>query len=364
MNRSVPIEPTRRVYHRPLGLALLTAVVSAALVSCAPTGDAPEIALLLPDKKTARYETFDRPLFEQRVAEHGEYGVLYANADQDAAKQQQQAESALASGVKVLVLDPVDAKAAVTIVNAARAQDVPVISYDRLVDGGGLAYYVSFDNVRVGELQAEALSQALEAQGDVDGGVLMVNGSPTDSNAALFREGALRVLADRGVPVLAEYATPDWSPDKAQDWVAGQISQYGDRIAAVYAANDGTASGAIAALRAADVTPLPIVTGQDAELTAIQRILMGDQYMTVYKALRPQARRAADVAVDLLEGRPVVGDTQVEGTPATLLAPVAVTVDDIMSTIVADGFWTVADICTREYAAACEAAGIREDETP
>jgi len=342
----------------------LAALAAAPLTSCAPVGGTPEIALLLPDKKTARYETFDRPVFEERVAERGDYDVLYANADQDAAKQQQQAESALAAGVKVLVLDPVDAKAAATIVSAAAAQGVPVVAYDRLVEGGGLAYYISFDNVRVGELQAEALGDALAADGSEDGGILMVNGSPTDSNAALFREGARRVLDERGVTVLAEYSTPDWSPDKAQDWVAGQISQYGDRIAAVYAANDGTASGAIAALRAADVDPLPIVTGQDAELTAIQRILTGDQYMTVYKALRPQARRAADVAVDLVEGRAVTGELEVDGTPATLLVPVAVRRDDILTTIVADGFWTVEDICTPAYAAACAAAGIREDDTP
>ena len=350
----------------PLSAAasVLAALLAIAAAGCAPVGGAPEIALLLPDKKTARYETFDRPIFEERVAARGDYDVLYANADQDAAKQQQQAESALAAGVKVLVLDPVDAKAAATIVGAATAQGVPVVAYDRLVDGGGLAYYISFDNVRVGELQAEALAQALAADGAPDGGVLMVNGSPTDSNAALFREGARRVLAERGVTVLAEYSTPDWSPDKAQDWVAGQISQYGERIAAVYAANDGTASGAIAALRAADVQPLPIVTGQDAELTAIQRILTGDQYMTVYKALRPQAERAADVAVDLVEGREVTGELEVDGTPATLLVPVAVTVDDIVSTVIADGFWTVEDICTPAYAAACTAAGIREDETP
>lgn len=349
------------MHRRTLVPALTLLLLVSMLTACVPGADGPSIALLLPDKKTARYETFDRPVFEERVAERGDYGVLYANADQDAAKQQQQAESALAAGVRVLVLDPVDAKAAITIVNAASAQGVPVVAYDRLIADGDLAYYVSFDNVRVGELQATALLAALEQRGDPEGGVLMVNGSPTDSNAARFREGALRVLEQSGVRILAEYSTPDWSPDKAQDWVAGQISQFGDRIAAVYAANDGTASGAIAALRAADVSPLPIVTGQDAELSALQRIVSGDQYMTVYKALRPQAQRAADVAIDLLEGREVTGELMVEGTPATLLTPVAVTVSDILDTVVADGFWTVEDICTPEYAAACEAAGIRED---
>ncbi|GAA2006870.1 substrate-binding domain-containing protein [Microbacterium ulmi] len=346
--------------RRLIALAVTVCLAAGALAGCAQRGSSgfAPIALLLPDKKTARYETFDRPVFEARVKELGDYDVLYANADQDAAKQQQQAESALAAGAGVLVLDPVDAKAAVTIVNSANAQGVPVIAYDRLVAGGELAFYVSFDNVHVGELQAQALVDALESRGRPAGGILMVNGSPTDSNAALFREGAERVIDGSGLRVLASYDTPDWSPDKAQEWVAGQIAQFGDAIEGVYAANDGTASGAVAALRAADASPFPIVTGQDAELTAIQRIVAGDQYMTVYKALKPQARLAAEIAVDLLHGRGVTGDLEVDGTPAVLLTPVAVTIDRIMDTVVADGFWTVADICTPDYAAACDAAGI------
>ncbi|MEZ3159530.1 substrate-binding domain-containing protein [Microbacterium sp. BWT-B31] len=346
--------------RRPFAIAIVAALLLGVLTACVPGSgsSAGSIGLLLPDKKTARYETFDRPVFEQRVAELGDYDVLYANADQDAAKQQQQAESMLTAGVDVLVLDPVDAKAAVTIVNAANAESVPVIAYDRLIAGGELAYYVSFDNRRVGQLQATALVDALEERGTPDGGILMVNGSPTDSNAAHFHEGAMSVIAHSGLRVLAQYETPDWSPDKAQAWVAGQISQFGDDIAGVYAANDGTASGAVAALRAANVSPFPIVTGQDAELTALQRIVSGDQYMTVYKALKPQATRAAEVAVDLLNGRTVTGELDVDGTPATLLDPVAVTVDDILDTVVADGFWSISDICTPEYEAACRAAGI------
>jgi len=339
-------------------LALFVALGALPGCSAASTSEFGPIALLLPDKKTARYDTFDRPVFEQRVHELGDYDVLYANADQDAAKQQQQAESALAAGAGVLVLDPVDARAAVTIVTAANAQGVPVISYDRLIAGGDIAYYISFDNERVGELQATALVDALRARGDTDPGILMVNGSPTDSNADLFRDGARRILSASDVQILAEFDTPDWSPDKAQSWVAGQISQFGSRIAGVYAANDGTASGAVAALRAADVRPFPIVTGQDAELTALQRIVSGDQYMTVYKALKRQAARAAEVAVDLLHGRAVTAETDVDGTPATLLDPVAVTIDTMLDTVVADGFWTIEDICTPEYADACIAQGL------
>ena len=342
-------------------LALAGVLFAASLAACAPTsatGEDGTIALLLPDVKTARYETFDRPFFEERVAELGDFKVLYSNADQDAAKQQQQAESALAAGAQVLVLDAVDTKAAASIVADATSQGVPVVSYDRLIAGGGLAYYVSFDNEKVGELQATGLVEGLEARGTSERGILMVNGSPTDSNSVSFRAGAEAVIDASGLDVLAAYDTPDWSPDKAQEWVSGQIAQFGDRIAGVYAANDGTAGGAVSALKAAVVDPFPIVTGQDAELAALQRLVTGDQYMTVYKAIQPQAELAAEVAVALLRGEEVTAPLEIEGTPATLLDPVAVTVDNILETVVADGFWTVDDICTPDYADACVAAGI------
>ncbi|MFB8145266.1 sugar ABC transporter substrate-binding protein [Microbacterium sp. NPDC056003] len=357
----------REVLRKALGraavmTALLLAVTGGA-AGCSdshpgpsPSSGSDSIALLLPDAKTARYETFDRPFFEARVAELGDYDVLYSNADQDAAKQQQQAESALTAGAGVLVLDAVDANAAVSIVRSANAKGVPVISYDRLIAGGDLAYYVSFDNEKVGELQAAEFVDAVEDAGG--GGILMVNGSPTDSNAAQFREGAHRLIDASGLDVLAEYDTPDWSPDKAQAWVAAQIAQYGDEIVGVYAANDGTAGGAVAALKAANVEPFPVVTGQDAELSALQRIITGDQHMTVYKAIKPQAELAAEVAVALLNGEEVTAPMRVDGVPTTLLDPVAVTVDNILETVVADGFWTVADICTPQYVDACEAAGI------
>lgn len=350
----------RRILRTAATAVAAVVLTASALTACTgpATGSEGTIALLLPDAKTARYETFDRPFFEARVAELGDYRVLYANADQDAAKQQQQAESALASGAGVLVLDPVDGRAAVSIVSAANAQGVPVVSYDRLVAGGDLAYYVSFDNEKVGMLQATAFVTALEERGEAGGGILIVNGSPTDGNAILFRQGAHRVIDATGLEVLAEFDTPDWSPDKAQDWVAGQIAQYGDRIVGIYAANDGVASGAVAALRAAGASPMPIVTGQDAELSALQRIVRGDQYMTVYKAIKPQAELAAEVAVKLLHGESVKAPLDIDGTPTTLLDPVAVTADDILDTVVADGFWTVEDICTADYRAACMAVGL------
>jgi D-xylose transport system substrate-binding protein len=345
---------------RRAAATLAAALLAAAGLTGCVTGDsgAVKIALLLPDSKTARYETFDKPYFTDRLNELGDFQVLYSNADQDAEKQQSQAEAALTSGASVLVLDPVDGAAAVSIVAVANAQGVPVIAYDRFISGGDLAFYVSFDNANIGHLQAEALIAKLDEDG-AEGGILMVNGSPTDNNAGGFKSGAHGVIDGSGYDVLAEFDTPDWSPDKAQDWVASQITQYGDDIAAVYAANDGTASGAIAALHAANVEPFPLVTGQDAELAAIQRIVGGDQYMTIYKDIKREAEVAAEMAVRLATGEEVVGDTMIEGTPATLLGAEIVTLETIMKTVVADGVYTVAEICTPEYAAACERAGIR-----
>lgn len=345
----------RRIATATLG----TLLVAASLSGCAQGGDGRvKIAFLLPDSKTARYDALDGPFFEQRLAELGDYSVLYSNANQDAAQQQSQAEAALASGISVMVLDPVDSAASVSIVSAANAQGVPVIAYDRLVAGGSLAFYVSFDGEQIGRLQASALLDTLATTGVTDG-ILMVNGAPTDNNAALFKRGALKEFDASGIKVLAKFDTPDWSPDKAQDWVAGQLTQYNGRISGVYAANDGTAGGAIAALKAANVSPLPPVTGQDAELAAIQRIVSGDQYMTIYKAIRKQASLAAEAVVALLQGQPVRADSVVNGTPTTLLKASVVTIDSIMGTVVADGIYTVAQICTPQYAADCAAAGIR-----
>jgi D-xylose transport system substrate-binding protein len=344
-------------------LAAGTLTACAADEGSTPTEDGAnkKIALLLPESKTTRYEAYDRPIFEAKVAELcPDCEVVYANADQDAAKQQQQAESALTQGVGVMVLDPVDSSAAASIVASAKAQDVPVISYDRLINSPDLAFYLSFDNEKVGELQGQAFVDKLAADGHSDGDVVMINGSPTDNNATLFKKGAHSVIDASDYNVAAEFDTPDWSPDKAQEWMAGQITQFGDSIIGVYAANDGTAGGAIAAMKAGGVDPLPPVTGQDAELPGIQRIVAGDQFMTIYKALRLEAETAAQLAVDLLNGETLKGESaDTDGVPTTLLNPVVVTIDNIMDTVVADEFYSVADICTADYADACAAAGIQ-----
>jgi D-xylose transport system substrate-binding protein len=325
-----------------------------------------KIGLLLPDSVTARYAAADKPDFEAKIKSLcSGCTVLYANADADADKQQQQAESMLTQGVKVLVLDAQDGEAAASIVNEAKAKNVPVISYDRLIDSPDLAYYISFDNEHVGELQGQALVDKLKKDNVPSGsGIIMVNGSPTDNNATQFKAGAHKVIDSSGYKVLAEYSTPDWDPTQAQNWVAGQITQFGSQIKGVYAANDGTAGGAIAALQSAGVNPIPPVTGQDAQLTGIQNILAGTQYMTVYKAIKPEAEKAAELAIDLVNGKKPAADTTVKtqggaSIKSFLLTPVAVTADNIESTVVKDGFLTASQICTAQYKDACDKAGIK-----
>jgi D-xylose transport system substrate-binding protein len=324
---------------------------------------------LLPETKTARYEASDLPDFKAKLSDLGfdvDNDLIYSNANQDASTQQSQAEAAITNGATVLVLDPVDSDAAAAIADLAKSKNIPVISYDRLIKGSdGVTYYISFDNEQVGKLQGQALLDELTKEGITNPQVVFINGSPTDNNATLFKKGAHEVL-DGKVTVAKEYDTPDWSPDKAQDEMTQALTALNNKVDGVLAANDGTAGGAIAAMKGAGMTQLPPVTGQDAEVAGIQRILAGEQFMTVYKAIKPEAEAAAALAYDLVMGQTpdaslVNGKTN-NGTidvPSILLTPVAVTKDNIESTIIADGFHTVAEICTSDFADACTAAGIK-----
>jgi len=324
-----------------------------------------KVAFLLPDTTSARYENQDRPLFQAKLQQIcSDCQVIYSNANQDATSQQSQAEAALTNGANVLVLDAVDGAAAAVIADRAHQQNVPVIAYDRLITGtSNVDYYISFDNQRVGVLQGTALLQALS--GKQNPSIVMINGSPTDNNAKLFKQGAHSVL-DGKVQVAREYDTPDWSPDQAQNEMQQALTAIGNKVDGVYAANDGTGGGAIAAMKSAGVTPWPPVTGQDAELAAIQRILTGDQYMTVYKAIKPEAEDAAILAFDLATNVSIPSsatggqttDNGSKGVASILLTPVSVTKENVKSTVVADGFWTRDQICTADYASACTQAGL------
>jgi D-xylose transport system substrate-binding protein len=358
-------------FRRAAYLAAAAVIAAGSLTACgANDADEPDgsgdggdaggkIALLLPETKTTRYEAFDKPLFEDKVAELcSDCEVLYYNANQSDATQKQQVDTAINQQVDVMVLDPVVTDSAVAMVEDAQAAGIPVIAYDRFIEGAD--YYMSFDNERVGELQAEAL---VEAMGD-KGNILMLNGSPTDPNAGQFKAGAHSVLDASGVKILdgGEYDNPDWSPDNAQKFVSDKLSQYDpSEINGVYAANDGQAGGVVAALTGAGVAAdkLPPITGQDSELAAIQRIVSGEQYMTIFKSYFIEAEKAAEVAVQLANGEDVTGTTDFQGVKSFIFDPVVVTKENVKAEIVDAGLFTAAEICTADYADACKAAGIQ-----
>ena len=316
-----------------------------------------KIAFLMPDTASTRYELSDKPLFEKRLKEICPgCSVLYQNADSDAAKQQQQVDSALAQGVKAIVLDPVDSAAAATMVQKAQSQKVPIIAYDRPIPKAKADYYVSFDNEKLGAMFAKSLVDAVKKQSP-DGGILEVNGSPTDAAAGLIKKGMHTSIDASGLKLLAEYDTPDWAPPKAQDWVAGQITKFKGQIDGVVAANDGTGGGAIAAFKASG-TPVPPVSGNDAELAAAQRIVNGDQYNTISKPIKIVAGAAADVAYAFVQGKPPEGKTTLFDTPSQLFVPVVVTKANLKEELIDSGELDASKVCTKEYAKGCAALGI------
>jgi D-xylose transport system substrate-binding protein len=326
------------------------------------------IALLLPENETPRYETNDKPDFEKSVSEKcPECEVIYFNAGGDAEKQQSQGEAALTKGANVLVLDPMDSKSAAAIAERANSQGVPVVSYDRLIENAEVAAYVSFDNERVGELQAETLAKKLKEDGKASGPIIKINGDPADPNAALFKAGSTKAFEAAGVKIGKEYDTPGWSAENAQREAQQAITALGnDGFWGVYAANDDTGGGAIAALKGAGINPEERpVTGQDSTVAGLQRILAGQQFMTIYKSIPPQAQLAAEFAIALAEGEELPQDKVTEeinngkaDVPSAILEPVAVVKDNIKDTVVKDGFVTASELCTGPYAANCKEVGI------
>src|ERR687892_1146656 len=332
-------------------------------------GGGGQIALLLPETKTTRYEEQDRPNFERRVKELcADCEVIYANANQDPAKQQQQAEAAITQGAKVIVISAVDVASAAAIVTRAKQSDVAVDAYGRPIPDAEIDYYVSIDPFKVGQQQAEVQMDAIEQDGGSDPRVVMINGAPTDSNAKPYKDGARQVLEERGAEIVKSYDTPDWSPDRAQQEMEQSITSLGkDGFDAVYVANDGMAGGAIAALKGAGIDPATrFVTGQDAELAGVQRILSGEQLMTVYQPIIQIAETAAELAVPIAQGEDPPADLAEDevdnGTgqvPSVLLDTIAIQEDNIESTLVKDGFLDVGEICTDAYAKACKEAGLQ-----
>jgi D-xylose transport system substrate-binding protein len=364
-----------RIWFAAAGLAIVAMVA----VGCGGGSDSTSsgggggggggtIALLLPENETPRYETNDKPGIEEAVEEKcPECNVIYFNAGGDAEKQQSQGEAALTKGAEVLILDPMDSKSAASIVEKANAQGVPVVSYDRLIENSEVSAYISFDNERVGELQAESLSKKLKEDGKAKGPIIAINGDPADPNAALFKKGAEKGFEEAGVDIAKSYDTPGWTAENAQREAQQAITSLGkDGFWGIYAANDDTGGGAIATMKGAGINPEERpVTGQDATVAGLQRILAGQQYMTVYKAIPPETQISAEIAIALLEGEEVPQEKVTEevnngktDVPSVLLEPVAVTKDNVKSTVIKDGFVTASELCTSAYQTACKEAGI------
>ncbi|TGQ11735.1 MULTISPECIES: sugar ABC transporter substrate-binding protein [unclassified Mesorhizobium] len=319
------------------------------------------VAFLMPDQASTRYEQHDYPGF---VAEMKKLcpgcKVIYQNADADAARQQQQFNSVISQGAKAIVLDPVDSTAAASLVKLAQSQGVKVIAYDRPIPTAPADFYVSFNNEGIGKAIADSLVEHLKALkvDPANGGLLQINGSPTDAAAGLIKKGIHEGLDNSGYPILAEFDTPEWAPPKAQQWASGQITRFGAKILGVVAANDGTGGGAIAAFKAAGVDPVPPVTGNDATIAALQLIIAGDQYNTISKPSEIVAAAAANVAVKLLSGETPKAEMTLYDTPSQLFTPAVVTQENLKAEIIDKKINTAAELCVDRYAEGCKKLGI------
>ncbi|OAR23060.1 ABC transporter substrate-binding protein [Streptomyces sp. ERV7] len=329
-------------------------------------GGAIKIGLLLPENQTARYEKFDKPLIEKMVKDltAGQGKVIYANAKQDATTQTQQVDTMITNKVDALIVDAVDSKAIAGAVKKAKDQGIPVVAFDRLAEGP-IDAYTSFDNEQVGHVQGKALVDALGTKAK-DGQIVMMNGAITDPNAAFFKKGAHAEL-DGKVNIGKEYDTKEWKPENANANMEGAITALGkDKIIGVYSANDSMAGGIITALKASGLSKLPPVTGQDAELAGVQRIVMGEQFMSVYKPYVQEGPVAAQMAVALAKGQPltIITKTTVDSPtkkaiPSVIIPIVSLTKANIKETVIRDGVYSTAEICTANVKDACDAMGLK-----
>lgn len=313
----------------------------AGAVSSRVASDATTIGLSMDTLKEARWQR-DRDLFVGRAEELGSK-VLVQSANSDDTRQIQDVRSLIANSVDVLVVIPHDGDAMAEAVREAEKAGIPVIAYDRMINNCDLDLYLSFDNVRVGEMQAQYLVDHLPGG---KGKIVRIYGAPTDNNARLFKQGQDNVIGpyiDRGdIEVVHEDWAADWDPSNAKKIMNAAITAHGDNFIAVLASNDGTAGGAIQALKEAERAGKVLVTGQDADLVACQRIVAGTQAMTIYKPIKNLAVRAAELAVDMSHGRPIIANGAVENgmknVPSVLLDTVSVDKDNLRETVVADAF--------------------------
>jgi len=300
-----------------------------------------KVGLSLPTQREERWVK-DKQVMEAEAKKKG-IDLRVQVTDNDAAKQVAQCENLISQGVKVLILAPHDASSASVIIEKAAKAGIQVVSYDRLVTDSPLDYYyLSFDNVKVGELQGEFITKKVPK-----GTYIVLAGSPTDNNAKLFREGAMKFikpLADKGdIKIVMDQFVKDWQPSEAQKLCEQALTKNQNKVDAVLAPNDGTAGGCIQALAAQGLAGKVPITGQDAELSGAIRIVQGVQSMTIFKDTRELGKKAIEMALDLANGKPI--DTQgkvvfnnKKDVPSVLLTPFIVTKDNLDDMLIKTGY--------------------------
>lgn len=367
---------------RTVGIVALAAVGALTLGACgsdsastdtsspaAEAGaEAGKVGVILPDSaSSARWETADRPFLQEAFDAAGVEADIQ-NAGGDKAKFQTLADGMIGAGVNVLMIVNLDSDTGKAVIDRATAAGIPVIDYDRLTLNGGAKYYVSFDNVAVGTAIGEGLVKGLQEAGKETGNVLELNGSPTDNNATLFKEGYHKAITDAGYTVTDSQAVPDWDNTRAVTVFEQMFANAGGNVDGVAAANDGLGGAAISVLARNGLAGKVPVTGQDATDEGLQRVLLGTQYVTVYKAVKKEADAAAELAIALAKGDTAAADALATGTvtdteanvevPSVLLEPQPIYKDTVKD-VVADGFTTADKICTTdELKAACAEAGV------
>ncbi|GAA1742636.1 substrate-binding domain-containing protein [Nonomuraea bangladeshensis] len=341
-----------------------TSTTSESATAAAKAG---KIGVILPDSKSsARWETADRKYLEEAFKAAGvEYDIQ--NAQNDKTAFQTIADQMITNGATVLMIVNLDSGSGKAVIEKAKSQGVAVIDYDRLTLGGGAAYYVSFDNTKVGTLQGEGLSKCLTDKKADKPIVAYLNGSPTDNNATLFKQGydgVLKPKFDSGDYVKGpEESVPEWDNTKAGTLFEQMLTEQ-PKIAGVLAANDGLGNAAITILKKNGLNGKVPVTGQDATVQGLQNILAGDQCMTVYKAVKKEADAGAKLAVALAKGEKPTASSSVkdpesgQDVPAELMEPQAIYLDNVKD-VVADGYVTKEELCTGDFAAKCTEAGIQ-----
>jgi len=320
-----------------------------------------KIGVILPDTESSvRWESADRPALEAAFKDAGvEYDIQ--NAEGDAERMTQIADTMIGNGVTVLAIVNLDSESGAAIQEKAKSQGVATIDYDRLTLGGSAEYYVSFDNTVVGELQGQGLADCL---GDKDANIVFLNGSPTDNNATLFAEGAHSVLDKMSnYKVVGEQAVPDWDNEQAATIFQQLYTAADGKVDGVLAANDGLGGAAISILEGNGQAGKVPVTGQDATVEGLQNVLAGTQCMTVYKSATQEAGALAEAAIALVNGE----DAETTGTtedseggrdvPSILLEPQSITKDNV-GDVIDDGGQKVEDVCAGKFADMCTEAGI------